>query len=368
MHICRSDISYLGYTGQWDTNPYLVATPNGILNLQDMKFRDGKPGDNIRTVIPIKWEGINAHAPLWEKTLLEIFDGNQEIVDYVQRVFGYCLSGLTKYHHLWVLEGKKGRNGKSLIFKILKHVLGELIGILDRELLLDKKHPRQSGSAAPDILTLRGKRMAFLMETGEGRKFDAGKLKLLSGGDPLHGRGLYSRDYSIFENMAKLFVLTNSRPHISGSDYAAWQRIILLPFNISFVPDPNPDPKKNERLANPDLEEALKSEAPGILAWLAKGYEKASDQGLTPPDCIKEATSEYRVEEDTIGRFVAEKIRKNIGGRLRAGEVYKAYRQWCEGEGLSPKYSTTFGREMSIHVEVSRKGHRVFYMDIKIRE
>ncbi|MGA3207540.1 MAG: phage/plasmid primase, P4 family [Syntrophales bacterium] len=367
MHICRSDRSYLGFNGQWDEDPYLVAAPNGILNLKDMTFRDGKPEDNIRTVIPTPWEGMNVPCPLWGKTLLEIFDENPDVVDYLHRVFGYCLTGLTRHHHLWIFEGK-GRNGKSLLYKILKYVLGDLIGILDRELLLDKKHHRQSGSATPDVLNLRGKRIGFIIETSEGRKFDAGKLKLLSGGDLLHGRGLYAKDYSTFENTAKLFVMTNSRPHISGGDYASWQRIILFPFNISFVPEPDLDPKKKERLADPDLEEELKTEAPGILAWLVNGYVMARDQGLIPPRCIKEATNEYRNEEDTIGRFVEEKLERYEGDEVQAKDIYQAYRSWCEDQGIhSPKHNTTFGRELKGHFESILRGSKTFYLNVRLK-
>lgn len=364
--MCRSEGSYLGFNGPWDADHHILATPNGILNLKDLGFRNGRPDDNIRTAIPTRWEGLNEQCFLFAKTLLEIFDGNQEIVDYLQRVFGYGLSGFTKYHHLWVLEGK-GRNGKSLLFKVLKHVLGDLIGLLDRELLLDRKHQRQSGQASPDVLNLRGKRMVFLIETSEGRKFDPGKLKVLTGGDLLQGRGLYAKDYSIFQNTAKIFVLTNSRPHISGSDFASWQRIVLVPFDLSFVSEPNPDPKRKERLADPDLEEALKAESSGILAWLVKGYVRAEREGLIPPDCIKSATSEYRKEEDTVGRFVEEKIESYDGGQLGMGDAYDAYKQWCESEGIKPKHNTSFGREMRNHVEVEKRGHKSFIIDVRFR-
>jgi putative DNA primase/helicase len=367
MRMCRSEGSYLGFNGPWDADPYLVAMPNGILNLKDLTVTDGRPEENIRTSIPTLWNGINAECPLWEKTILEIFDGNSELVDYLQRVFGYGLSGLTKHHHLWIFEGR-GRNGKSLVYKVIKHVLGDLVGLLDRELLLDRKHHRQSGQATPDVLNLMGKRMVFLIETTEGRKFDAGKLKILSGGDLLSGRGLYAKDYVTFQNTAKIFVLTNSRPHISGGDYAAWQRIVLVPFMLSFVPAPDPDHRKTERLANPDLEEALKKETSGILAWLVKGYVKAANEGLIPPDGVRVATNEYKKEEDTVGRFVEERIEKFIGSEIRAGKAYETYKEWCESEGIKPKHNTTFGREIRNHLEVDTRREKVFYTNVRLKD
>jgi len=102
----------LGFDGPWDEDPYRIATPNGVLNLENLSFGDGRPEDNIRTSISTPWKGVDAPCSLFEKAILEIFDGNQEIVDYMQRVLGYGISGLDKYHHLWVWEGK-GRNGKN---------------------------------------------------------------------------------------------------------------------------------------------------------------------------------------------------------------------------------------------------------------
>jgi len=365
LRLCRSEGSYLGFDGPWDEDPYRIATPNGVLNLENLSFGDGRPEDNIRTSISTPWKGVDAPCSLFEKAILEIFDGNQEIVDYMQRVLGYGISGLDKYHHLWVWEGK-GRNGKTLLYKILKFVLGDLVGLLDRELLLDKKNPRQSGAATPDVMALRAKRMGFLAETSEGRKFDPGKLKLLTGGDPHHGRDLWAKDYSDFPNTTKYFVLTNSRPHMNGGDYAAWQRIFLVPFTLSFVPEPSRDPNRKEKLADPDLEEKLKAEASGILAWLVRGWVK-SLAGLNPPECIKEATKEYQKEEDTVGRFFEEKIEVYLGNLLPAGECYQAFKSWCEVQNIHPKHNTVFGREIRLHVEAVTKNKKVFYVNVKLQ-
>ena len=365
LRLCRSEGSYLGFDGPWDEDPYRIATPNGVLNLGNLSFGDGSPEDNIRTATSTLWEGIDAPCFLFEKTILEIFDGNQEIVDYLQCVFGYGISGLTKYHHLWIFEGR-GRNGKTLLYKILKYVLGDLVGLLDRELLLDKKHPRQSGAATPDIMSLRGKRMAFLVETSEGRKFDPGKLKVLTGGDLLHARGLYAKDYSDFPNTTKIFVLTNSRPHISGGDYASWQRILLVPFALSFVPEPSRDPNRKEKLADPDLEEKLKAEASGILAWLVRGYVR-STANFNPPNCIQEATVEYKKEEDLVGRFIEEKIERYIGNFLPAGECYSSFKVWCEAQDIHPKHNSVFSREMKGVFETIKRGNNAFYVNVKVK-
>lgn len=368
VKLCRSEGTFLGYAGPFDANPFLIACTNGVLNLETLEFRDGRPEDNIRTSIPTEWKGPDEPCPTWEDALWGIFDEDEEVIEYVHHVLGYCLSGLNVHHILWIWEGK-GRNGKGLIVRMLEHVLGPFIGHVDRELLLERKHGgRQSGAPAPDILALQGKRCAFVVETAEGRKFDPGKMKWLTGGDTLTARGLYSKDITTFPNQAKLHLQTNFRPHISGGDYAAWQRIVLLPFHVSFVPDPSPDPARKERKLYPYLEDELRKEAPGILAWLVQGFIKYRAGGLTPPDSIRDATGEYRKEEDLIGRFVEERLERYEGNLLPAGECYADYREWCENQGMRPKHNTTFGKEMGLHIEKLKKGHKTFYRNVRLAE
>jgi putative DNA primase/helicase len=137
---------------------------------------------------------------------------------------------------------------------------------------------------------------------------------------------------------------------------------------LSFVPAPDPDHRKTERLANPDLEEALKKETSGILAWLVKGYVKAANEGLIPPDGVRVATNEYKKEEDTVGRFVEERIEKFIGSEIRAGKAYETYKEWCESEGIKPKHNTTFGREIRNHLEVDTRREKVFYTNVRLKD
>jgi putative DNA primase/helicase len=221
LKMCCSEGSYLGYAGPWDAEPNLLACTNGVLNLDTLEFREGRPEDNIKTHIPTEWPGHPlADCPVWEKALEDIFEGDSDLINYVQRVLGYCLTGHVKHHYLWIWEGR-GRNGKGLIYRIFHAVTGKITAFIDRELLLQHKQGRQSGAPSPDVLALRGKRVAFMVETAEGRKFDAGKMKVLTGGDILTARGLYARGYTEFRPTHKIHLLTNSRPHVSGGDFAA---------------------------------------------------------------------------------------------------------------------------------------------------
>jgi putative DNA primase/helicase len=179
--------------------PPLLPCLNGVveLNPDGLFFRDGRPGDYIKKYCPVPWEGPGAPAPTWRQSLLEIQDGNKENVAYLLRLFGYAISGLAVEHVFPVFWGP-GRNGKSLILETLAYVLGPLAGPIQSELLMLQKHPRAAAAPSPDLMALRGLRLAWASESDEGRRLNAGRVKWICGGDSLTARGPYDRKMVTF--------------------------------------------------------------------------------------------------------------------------------------------------------------------------
>ncbi|MBM4275594.1 MAG: DNA primase, partial [Deltaproteobacteria bacterium] len=215
----------LGITGsEWDLDPYLLPFKNGVLNLRDRLFRPGRPEDFIKTVCPTEWRGFDAPAPRWEKFLLEILNGDLEVKAYSKRLLGYGISGLTVEHKLPILWGPEGRNGKGTMLETLGYVLGPLAGPVQGELLLQEWRPRSSAAPSPDIMALRGKRLVWASETDQGRKLNAGRVKLITGGDTLTGRNPYDKREVTFAPTHTLLLLTNFRPRVDPIDSALWER------------------------------------------------------------------------------------------------------------------------------------------------
>lgn len=211
-------------------------------------------------------------------------------------------------------------------------------------MILEQKYGRKSGSPSSDVLFLRGKRLVWASELSEGRRLDTGKLKWLTGGDTLTGRMPYGRYQVTFEPTHKLFLLTNHKPHAPAGDYALWQRIHLIPFTQAYVDDPKAE---NEHLADPNLLEKLKSEAPGILAWTVRGCLEWQKQGLNPPDVIKAATDKYRRDEDLMEHFFNDKCVISNDEEIGAKALYDTYKEWCDDMGHRAMTGTRFGKEMS---------------------
>lgn len=354
----------LGITGkEWDSHNMLLACPNGIIDLRSGRLRDGKPEEYVKTVIPTEWKGPEEKAPLWEKFLMDIFENDKEMVAYVQRLLGYCITGETRDHIIVILYGPNGRNGKSTITEILRHILSPLAGPIQAEMLLNDGRPRSSSGPSPDIMDLRGKRLAWASESEEGRRLAVARVKLLTGADTLTARPPHGIKMIDFSPTHKLFLLTNRMPSLSGADYAMKDRLHLITFNVSFVDNPQ---KKFERERDPQLLEKLKAEASGILAWLVKGCLEWQRIGLKPPDKVLMATAQYHEEEDILGHFLNECVQHDANGKVLARAFYLAYKSWCEEYGHNPTNEIEFGRKLRGKYEKKGGSKGMYYLGISL--
>jgi len=335
----------LGITGEeWDLDPWVLGCTNGVLELKTGLFRAGKAEDYIKTPCNTEWKGFNEPCPSWEKFLIEIFDNNKELFSFMRRLLGYCITGTTIDHIMPIFWGSRGRNGKGTFFNTLHHILGPLIGPIQAEMLLDQGRAKSSSSARPDIMALRGRRIAFASETDDGRKLDLGKVKWLAGGDILCGRDVFGRSEVNFIPTHKLFLQTNHKPKIDPNDNAIWDRVKLIPFNLSFIDEPT---ESYQRKRDPFLIEKLKVEASGILAWMVKGCLEWQQIGLMAPATVKDATKSYQEGEDIIGHFLDDTCFLGGDKKVRAGDFYDAYKKWCEENGHRPLCGTKFGERMT---------------------
>lgn len=350
-----------------DINPWLFGCVNGVIDLRSGKFRPGRRDDYITKVSPVAWTDYNEPAPQWEKFLFEVFDNDAELVDYMQRLMGYAISGLTREHIMPVFWGK-GRNGKGTLVKMIEYVLGPLAGTIQTELLLYSKMQRNSAGPSPDIVDLKGLRIGIASETEEGQRFSASRVKWLTGGDQLIGRNLNEKKQMRFEPTHTIFLITNNKPSVAGDDYALWQRMHLIPFKLSFVSKDPAQMEDFERVKDPDLDEKLKKEASGILAWLVRGFARYMKEGLEPPQIVKDATLEYMQEEDLLGNFIDYYCEKVHGARTKSGDIYDVFKKWIK-INMGPKASIShkvFGRMMKRKFTSKKVNGVVHYLDVQL--
>jgi putative DNA primase/helicase len=152
-----------------------------------------------------------------------------------------------------------------------------------------------------------------------GRRLSEPLIKQITGNDLMTARFLYG-EYFSFTPTFKIFMATNHKPVIKGTDHGIWRRIKLIPFTAVI-----PAEKQDKH-----LEDKLKAEAPGILNWLLEGFARWQEKGLVAPDDVVNATEEYRGEMDVIGDFLRERCVRLETVSIKARELFKNYQDWCD--------------------------------------
>jgi putative DNA primase/helicase len=250
---------------------------------------------------------------VWENFVREIMDFKPELVSFLQTAAGLGVTGITKEQVMFILYGS-GANGKSTFLNTLLNLLGDYAISTQTETFTRQNADRISNG----IARLRGTRFVTTAETEQGKKLAEPLIKQITGNDKLTARFLFS-EYFSFLPAFKIFMATNHKPLIRGTDYGIWRRIRLIPFSAA-VPAERQDK---------DLEEKLAAERSGILNWLAAGAARWRHEGLKTPDDIINATDEYRAEMDVIGGFLKERCSQNPAYKIRIRELFKAYQEWC---------------------------------------
>jgi len=351
-HSC--DVSLAIEGDEIDTRPWLLPCANGVLNLETGELEPGRPKDYLLKACPVAWKGIDAPCETWERVLLEMMDDDPEMVAFIQRLFGYALVGEVLQSIIVVMTGK-GRNGKSTIVEILGEVLGPLAGAVRSEMLLDQSRIQSSRGPTPDIMALKGLRVAFASETDDGCRVSPSRVKWLTGKDTLAGRNPHDKYEQQFKPSHTLFLLTNHKPHAPADDFAFWERVVLVPFNLSFVDRPPKD--DTERRADPRLYDKLKKELPGILAWMVRGCLVWQETGLAPPVKVKEAVNEYQRDEDIIADFVDECLEHDDGEWVAGASLYLVFSAWWKKNvNNKPPKNKRFGTLMGRRYEKKKDG------------
>ena len=286
-----------------DKQEYLLACPNGVIDLRTGVMSPGQPEQYILNACPIAWKGLNPSHDFYA-FLRSCFDNDEEMVRYILRLLGYGLLG-NRNEAIWVIfHGPRGRNGKDTLMKLLGSVLGKtLVRKVNTAMLLQQTFQRSSSQPEPDIMALRGAKFAYASEAESNQKIAIAKLKDLTGNSELSARGLQDPHISEWVQSHLLFLLTNELPKMKADDDAFWSRLHAVHWPIRFVDNPlEPD----ERKRDPRMMERLEQDLPGVLACLVLGCMDYLANGLQPPEKVLAYTKEQRDNFDDIGQFLNE--------------------------------------------------------------
>jgi putative DNA primase/helicase len=183
-----------------------------------------------------------------------------------------------------------------------------------------------------------GERFVAAMESEAGDRLDESVIKRLTGGDPITARFLH-KEYFTFKPQAKIWLVSNFKPAIRGTDFAMWRRVRLLPFAVT-IPE-------EER--NLNLPQELEAELPGILAWMVKGALAWQRDGLGTAPAVHDATAGYRAESDTLARFLQDRCLTAPEVEVASSELYSAYTEWCGAAAEIADIQRGFNERLAAH-------------------
>jgi putative DNA primase/helicase len=297
---------------EFDRDELSIGAPNGkMIDLRTGETRVSKPTDLIMKSVSV--EPSKAPCPRWTRFVEEITDGDRELAEYLQRMAGSWLTASVKDQTLTVWHGSGG-NGKGTFISVVQQILGPYATTIPVDSLVTKK----SGDIdLGGIAMLCGARLAVAQEGETSRRFNAGLLKTLTGGDRLTGKILYENKFE-FKHTHKLVILTNNKPRVDV-DGGIRRRMHLVPFTRSF-----------EATKNVNLKEELLEQEGSILQWMIDGCLAWQSDGLGPPSSVMNYTNEYFEEADDIKSWIEQNCIRDARFWTATNELFTDWKMFCD--------------------------------------
>ena len=304
-----------------DQVDYKLNVLNGTIDLRSGELLKHDRLDHMTKIANVEYDPM-AHCPTWIKFLERIMQDEhgqvqQDLIEFLQRMIGYALTGSTSEQLFFILHGS-GSNGKSTFFSAIEQILGEYAEQADASTFMVKNNQ----GVPNDIARLKGCRMVQTSETENNKPLAESLVKQLTGGDKIVARFLH-QEFFEFKPKFKILFATNHKPRIKGNDHAIWRRIRLIPFKQTIGDD-----EKDPQLVN-----KLQAEASGILRWAIDGCLKWQQDGLKAPQAVIAATQAYRAEMDFIQAFFDEHIQIDKQAKTSNKDLYAAYRNYANESG-----------------------------------
>lgn len=351
---CRFKFYDQYFCDMLDTNPYLIGFTNGVYDLQQMKFRDGRPIDYISKCTNYDYKELTTRDEFaineFENFMLKVYP-DPELREFVWQNDASNLVG-GNFNKLFVIHsGPRGNNAKSRKQTALEYAFGDYCIHLPTSLVVGKRSA--SNAATPELCHAIGARIAFVQENDAKDTFSVGIIKEVTGNDKLYIRGLFSEGKDVVL-MFKLHMICNYLPSVNTSDPAFWNRVLIIPYESVFVP---------QELCPDTFEEQLKkkifpedknisvrlNELKHVYMWLLIKKYKDMHTGkckVAPiPACAQYATRSYRESTDTLGKFVSTNYivgdQNDINTYVELDDMFKSYKLYLNDMGFSTKVDIT---------------------------
>lgn len=314
---------------EFDKNEFLLNTPSFTYDLQ--KGVNGAlkhdPLNKItkQTFCDPTVEGKN----IWLDALDTFFEGDKELIEYVQTIVGLSAIGKVYMEALIIAYGE-GKNGKSTFWNAISKVLGTYSGNISADMLTAACRR----NVKPELAEAKGKRMLIASELQEGMRLNTSNVKQLCSTDDIYAEKKYKDPFS-YTPSHTLVLYTNHLPKVGAIDKGTWRRLIIIPFNAEL------SGKKEIKNYTDYL---VKNAGGYILYWIIEGAKKAIDKGfkIDLPKKVEEAVEQYKDDNDWFSLFISECCEIDPTYVCKSGELYQEYRAFCIRSAEFIKSTTEF--------------------------
>ena len=339
VKLAKSDPRVLVPAKELDRQSHLLGVENGIVDLRTGKLLPPDPEARITLCAGCKYDP-SAKAPVFEQTISDVFFEDQSLVEYVLRTFGYALQGEPTEDIMFIAFGN-GANGKSTIFNAVRRAFGGYARSADASSFVSDSKQGGAGGAREDLVRLRGARFVYVNEPDENGELREGVVKSMTGGDAITARGVYAKDSVEIEPTWTVFMPTNHKPIIKGSDNGIWRRMGMLPFERNFETD-------KVRVKDGKRAEKLLAELPGILNLIVRAGLKYRAEGLRAPSKVLAARESYRAQMDLLAEWLDECCEIGDEHVCEMRNLWLSWETFAKSRGLLNyiRSSTALGRRL----------------------
>lgn len=309
VRLAQSDPKITCSRADFDKSPYLLNCMNGVIDLKTGSFSQPAPEMMLSKQCAANYSA-ETECPRFMKFLTDTFEGDQNVIDFIQRLYGGVGLVGDNPENIMVIFHGLGKNGKSILANTLLKVFGSYSDTIRHEVLM----MTQSGNISHDKADIQGARFALASEPPKECKLNPSVIKELTGGDEIKARHIYQNS-ARFTCTALITLVTNWMPEIGAGDNGLKRRLILVPFSRE-VPESERDP---------NIISKLMEEADGILTWLVEGRMEYLKHGLKIPDKVRDATNAFKTDMDWLEYFISEECIHTPSARTQAQDLYGAY-------------------------------------------
>lgn len=345
--LAESDHRVVVPSFELDKHSHYLGVKNGVVDLRTGQLMP--PDRDLRITLVAGCDyNPSARAPLFERTIRDVFFDDNDMVDYVMRAFGYALTGNPKEDIMFVAFGN-GANGKSTIFNVVREAFGDYARSADAASFVADSKGAGAGGPREDLVRLRGARFVYVNEPDEDGHLREGSVKSMTGGDTITARGIHAKSSVELKPTWTVFMPTNHKPIIRGTDNGIWRRMGMLPFERNFEKDAVLQKDGSRR-------EKLRAELPGILALVVRSAMRYQAVGLEPPAKVKAARDEYRNQMDLLAEWIDECCDLAPGVSTKMADLWDSWSTFANRRGnlFYIKSATALGRRLDARFSSAR--------------